>query len=251
MTTTHGYAPGSQHTTLCNEPVGYLADVREKITSDASEINCVRCLTSPLYQSSKRPAVQTDEATKRTKLDDLLSKTRRLALEWGEQEGCGAQVIDDVCDAMITYDGGVPPTSYPYARPRADRDHFTLPEPHTRALLQAVLAWRRQGAASRWSTVPSRALVTLTDRIKDAFPALCEELLPTVPDSVCGYVDCDSEAEVTLADGARMCRHHAIVNLATGMTRDAVQAALRDADRDTIGEMARLAKLAEEERDGG
>lgn len=199
MTTIHGYAPAthphqlsSNRTTLCGDPVFSLGDLREKVTEDVLEINCVRCLTSPMYQ------------------------------------------------AHAAFKGTPGPD-----------DHFTLPEDHVRALLQAVLHWRRQGAASRWTTAPSRALVKMTDAIREAFPALCEELMPTPVDSICGYVDCDQDPTVTLHDGARMCRHHALVSLAAGMSFPDVRAALAEADRDHMGEMARLAKLREEDGSNG
>lgn len=123
MTTIHGYSPKaypdqlrSARLTLCCEPVSALADLREKVTDDVHEINCVRCLTSPLHVVSKKD--------------------------------CRPSVPEP------------------------------LPEQHAALidLLRRALAWRRQGAPSHWSTEPSQRLALEVDRLRQAFPALVEDL---------------------------------------------------------------------------
>jgi hypothetical protein len=53
-----------------------------------------------------------------------------------------------------------------------------VPLLQVRELLACALAWRAQGAASRWTTPASVRLVGMVDILREQYPALCAELEP-------------------------------------------------------------------------
>lgn len=94
--------------------------------------------------------------------EDLLAKARRFASEWREQEIVPPNVFEELAAAVEAYDAQAVPVP-------PDLTGGILG-----ALLEAVLAWRAQGALSRWTTPPSMHLARVADRLVRSYPELDE-----------------------------------------------------------------------------
>lgn len=96
--------------------------------------------------------------------DNLLEKARRFAREWREEEGCSADLLDELQAAIEAYDG----TTLPEQPMNAGLVEVFAT--HGEDILRSLFAWRGQGSITRWKTKISRRLAHLADRLQREYP---------------------------------------------------------------------------------